>query len=90
MQRRLVARDVALLLGTDEAGYGPNLGPLVVAGTAWRIDAPPDEAEGAIAGEFEQAERTVTGKTMTEQRGQPLLVRSQRDETVTEVTWRRD
>lgn len=26
------------LLGTDEAGYGPNLGPLVVAATLWRID----------------------------------------------------
>ena len=25
-----------LIIGTDEAGYGPNLGPLVVAATAWR------------------------------------------------------
>lgn len=25
------------LLGTDEAGYGPNLGPLVVSTTLWRI-----------------------------------------------------
>ena len=24
-----------LFIGTDEAGYGPNLGPLVVAATAW-------------------------------------------------------
>ncbi len=30
-----------LLIGTDEAGYGPNLGPLVVAATAWSV---PDEA----------------------------------------------
>jgi hypothetical protein len=25
------------LLGTDEAGYGPNLGPLVVAASAWEL-----------------------------------------------------
>ena len=30
-----------LLIGTDEAGYGPNLGPLVITATCWRI---PQEA----------------------------------------------
>jgi len=29
---------MAILIGVDEAGYGPNYGPLVVAATAWRID----------------------------------------------------
>lgn len=28
------------LIGADEAGYGPNLGPLVIAATVWRIDDP--------------------------------------------------
>ena len=30
---------MALLIGMDEAGYGPNLGPLVVAATAWEVAA---------------------------------------------------
>lgn len=28
-------------LGLDEAGYGPNLGPLVISGTAWRVERLP-------------------------------------------------
>jgi len=24
------------LIGTDEAGYGPNLGPLTITGTLWK------------------------------------------------------
>lgn len=30
---------MAYLIGTDEAGYGPNLGPLTVTGTLWRVPA---------------------------------------------------
>ena len=26
------------LIGTDEAGYGPNLGPLTIAATLWEVD----------------------------------------------------
>ena len=28
---------MAYLVGTDEAGYGPNLGPLVISATVWRV-----------------------------------------------------
>ncbi len=28
---------MAFLIGTDEAGYGPNLGPLVVTATVWEV-----------------------------------------------------
>ena len=38
-----------LVVGTDEAGYGPNLGPLVVAATAWEADLEADRAAGALA-----------------------------------------
>ena len=35
------------LIGTDEAGYGPNLGPLVISASVWhvpRINSLPDLA----------------------------------------------
>jgi hypothetical protein len=46
---------VALLIGTDEAGYGPNLGPLIIAATAWQVPEALKEADlytplrGAVA-----------------------------------------
>jgi hypothetical protein len=40
---------MTLVIGADEAGYGPNLGPLVVAATAWRVDAGPDDVEQRFA-----------------------------------------
>jgi ribonuclease HII len=30
---------MAILIGVDEAGYGPNYGPLCVAASAWRVEA---------------------------------------------------
>ena len=31
------------LLGTDEAGYGPNLGPLLISASVWEV---PDGVQG--------------------------------------------
>jgi len=31
---------MAYLIGTDEAGYGPNLGPLAIGISVWRVDEP--------------------------------------------------
>ncbi|HUY34982.1 MAG TPA: hypothetical protein VMV69_19700 [Pirellulales bacterium] len=33
------------LVGTDEAGYAPNLGPLVVSATVWQVPGEPCEAD---------------------------------------------
>lgn len=29
---------MGFLIGTDEAGYGPNLGPLLISATVWQVD----------------------------------------------------
>ena len=47
---------MAILIGMDEAGYGPNLGPLVVAATAWEV------AEGA-GGRGQGAGKAIRGAT---------------------------
>lgn len=42
------ARDSGrVVIGVDEAGYGPNIGPLVVAATAWRVPSKISETEFA-------------------------------------------
>jgi ribonuclease HII len=52
---------VTFVLGTDEAGYGPNLGPLCVAASAWEVP------EG-LAGEslYRQLAACVTNKPVAE------------------------
>ena len=32
----VILRNMGILIGMDEAGYGPNFGPLVVAATVWQ------------------------------------------------------
>lgn len=42
--------NMGILIGMDEAGYGPNFGPLVVAATAWHVsdEASYDKAPSSI------------------------------------------
>lgn len=46
-------------IGTDEAGYGPNLGPLVITATLWRT---PDGVDDALYGPLEHAVCAVPKK----------------------------
>jgi hypothetical protein len=41
------------LIGTDEAGYGPNLGPLVISATVWKTP------EGVCAGDLYQRLQSI-------------------------------
>lgn len=36
---------MGILIGMDEAGYGPNLGPLVIAATVWETEGHPADVE---------------------------------------------
>jgi hypothetical protein len=48
---------MALIIGMDEAGYGPNLGPLIVGATAWEVPGDPRTLDlwQAFAGVVEQS-----------------------------------
>ncbi len=58
---------MGILIGMDEAGYGPNLGPLVVAATAWEIadDGPASGVQGSHEGEPASAGGRPAGATAT-------------------------
>ncbi len=34
-----------IVIGVDEAGYGPNIGPLLIAGSVWRVPAEMSESD---------------------------------------------
>lgn len=42
---RLILNDKKIFIGADEAGYGPNLGPLVIAATVWSAPKSVHETE---------------------------------------------
>jgi len=50
---------MTLVIGTDEAGYGPNLGPLVVAATAWRITAAAEATEAVLTSALSEVNAVV-------------------------------
>ena len=51
---------MTLVIGTDEAGYGPNLGPLVVAASAWHIESSQDQAESTLENALSAASANAT------------------------------
>jgi hypothetical protein len=46
---------MAWMIGIDEAGYGPNLGPLAVAASAWWVEEKRSEVRGQRLGEENSA-----------------------------------
>ncbi len=56
---------MTVLIGTDEAGYGPNLGPLVITATAWRLPAGCRPSDiGALLADGITSERDSTGNRL--------------------------
>ena len=53
------------LLGTDEAGYGPNLGPLVISASVWEVP------EGVRGDELYPRLQTVIAPAAVRSAGQP-------------------
>lgn len=57
------------LIGTDEAGYGPNLGPLVISATVWHVP------EGVLAAElYRRLADVVVAVPSRGRTGEPLRV----------------
>jgi hypothetical protein len=52
---------MGILIGMDEAGYGPNFGPLVVAATAWEVreEGSGFRVQGSELGESQSSRRRI-------------------------------
>jgi hypothetical protein len=61
-RRSIILRTMGILIGMDEAGYGPNFGPLVVAATAWHYT---DPGEPTSAGERRARKSTSISSAST-------------------------
>ncbi len=55
---------MAYLIGTDEAGYGPNLGPLVISVSAWQVDdaVPGEDLYGRLGGAIVRTRKELGSK----------------------------
>ena len=51
---------MTLVIGIDEAGYGPNLGPLVIGSSSWQIDELQcDHLSTEVADQFIQLQNDI-------------------------------
>ena len=51
---------MTLVIGIDEAGYGPNLGPLVIGSSSWQIDELQcDHLSTKVADQFIQLQNDI-------------------------------
>jgi hypothetical protein len=56
---------MGILIGMDEAGYGPNYGPLVVAATTWHVDDAEERGRTSEVGADEFALQDVLASAAT-------------------------
>jgi hypothetical protein len=63
---------VPFIIGTDEAGYGPNLGPLIVTATLWHVPAGDDPAVDVLADTLEPA--TAVGAGLPGPSPEPVVI----------------